>query len=208
MSTAVPGGDFVFNEPEEIPAVWGESARVLWARGEVLMICGPDGIGKTTVAQQALLAGLGIRPSSLLGLPLQPFGDRAAYLALDRPRQAARSLRRMVREEDRQALNERLTVWAGPLPFDFVREEPKTLAAFVQSLNASVLFIDSLKDVALDLSKDEIGGRVNLALQELVAAGIDTCVLHHQRKAQPGAPAPRRLADVYGSRWLTAGVAA
>jgi replicative DNA helicase len=171
------------------------------------MICGPDGVGKTTLAQQALLAGIGIRPATLLGLPLEPFDGRAVYLALDRPRQAARSLRRMVREEDRDALNEGLTVWAGPLPFDFLREEPKTLAAFVQSLDAdaSVLIVDSLKDVALDLSKDEVGGRVNLALQEVVAAGIETGVLHHQRKSQPGAPQPRRLADVFGSRWLTAG---
>jgi replicative DNA helicase len=112
----------------------------------------------------------------------------------------------MVRDEDRETLNKRLTVWAGPLPFDFIREEPKTLSEFAESLGATTLFIDSLKDVALDLSKDDVGGRVNLALQELVAAGIETCVLHHQRKAQQGAPQPRRLADVYGSRWLTAGV--
>jgi replicative DNA helicase len=202
----IPGGEFVFAEPEEIPALWGEGARVLWARGEVLMVCGPDGVGKSTLAQQILLAGLEIRPPTLLGLPLEPFGGHAAYLALDRPRQAARSLRRMVREEDRETLNERLTVWRGPLPFDLIQEKPGVLAAFAQHLGASVLVVDSLKDLALDLSTDETGGRVNLALQELVAAGIETCVLHHQRKAQPGASAPRRIADVYGSRWLTAGV--
>lgn len=203
---AIKGGEFIFNEPDEIPAIWGEDTRVLWASGEVLMIVGPDGVGKSSVAQQLLLALIGIRPATMLGLPLEPLAGHALYLALDRPRQIARSLRRMVSLEDRDTLNEKLTIWDGPLPFDFAKENPSTLATFAQELGASLLVIDSLKDVALDLSSDETGGRVNLALQELVAAGVETCVLHHQRKQQPNASPPRRLADVYGSRWLTAGV--
>ena len=53
MSQSVPGGDFVFNEPEKIPAIWGEDSRVLWACREVLMICGPDGVGQSRLCAAA-----------------------------------------------------------------------------------------------------------------------------------------------------------
>src|SRR5207248_1334883 len=35
---------------------------------------------------------------------------------------------------------------------------------------------------------------------------IELCVLHHQRKATGDNRKPRKLEDVYGSRWLTAGM--
>lgn len=58
-----------------------------------------------------------------------------------------------------------------------------------------------------ELVKDEIGSWVNIAQQELIASGRQLLALHHQRKEQGGGAAkPRRLADVYGSRWLTAGM--
>jgi replicative DNA helicase len=110
--------------------------------------------------------------------------------------------------DDRQALKERLTVWKGPLPFD-VSTEPAALAQFATDHGASDLFIDALKDVALDLTKDEAGGRVSRAFQEVIAAGVELCVSHHQRKEQAAsakAAKPKKLADVYGSRWLTAGM--
>jgi replicative DNA helicase len=127
------------------------------------------------------------------------------YLALDRPAQAARSLARMVAEDDRERLRERLLVWRGPLPFN-VTETPRALADFAARHAAGTVIVDSLKDLAFDLVKDEAGSRVNAAIQELVARGIEVAVLHHQRKGQQGAPAPKKLADVYGSRWLIAGM--
>jgi len=65
--------------------------------------------------------------------------------------------------------------------------------------------VDSLKDLAPKLSDDEVGSRVNSARQELLARGVQVFEVHHQRKEQRGQGAPKRLADVYGSRWLTAG---
>jgi replicative DNA helicase len=53
--------------------------------------------------------------------------------------------------------------------------------------------------------KDEVGSRVNMALQAVVAENIEACTFHHQRKGREGAK-PRKLEDVYGSRWLTAGM--
>jgi len=65
---------------------------------------------------------------------------------------------------------------------------------------------DSLKDVAVDLIKDNVGGRVSFQIGETIARGIEVCMLHHQREAQQGTAKPKALADVYGSRWLTAGM--
>lgn len=197
------GSQFILDTPAEVPAVWGDGGRVLWARGEPLLIVGPAGVGKTTLAQQLTLARHGAGPGELLGLPVSTDARRVLYVAADRPAQAARSFRRMVGEGDRAALDH-LAVHRGPLPFDLAAT-PAGLAEYAQSREAGTVVIDSLKDVALDLSKDETGSRVNLALQECVARGIEVAALHHQRKEQAGAGKPRSLADVYGSTWITAG---
>lgn len=198
------GATFVFDAAEDVPAVWGRDQQVAWAEGEGLMLVGPDGVGKTALQQQLVLARIGLR-AEVLGLPVRPAEAPVLYIAADRPPQAARSLRRMVAEDDRAALAERLIVWKGPLPFDLATE-PAELARFAKRLGVNDVFIDALKDVALDLSKDETGSRVNRALQETIAAGIEVCAAHHQRKEQNGGAKPRKLADVYGSRWLTAGM--
>jgi replicative DNA helicase len=201
---AIDGATFAFREAAEVPAVWGKDERVLWAKGEGLLIVGPDGVGKTTTQQQLLRARLGLA-NELLGLEVEPADKPVLYVAADRPRQAARSLRRMTSDEDRDVLAERLIVWEGPLPFDLT-SDPRALADFALAHGVGSLFVDALKDVALDLTKDEVGSRVNLALQEVIAAGVEFCGLHHQRKEQSAAGKPKRLADVYGSRWLTAGM--
>ncbi len=198
----LPGGDWILDAPTETAAVWGgASAAVAWAEGEPLMICGPEGVGKTAVSQQLALARIGLH-DGFLGMRVAVDDRPVLYIAADRPRQAQRSFARMVRSEDRATLNERLRIWRGPLPFD-VGADPKRLAMFAEGFGT--VFIDSLKDIALDLVKDEVGTRVNQALQELVAADIEACVNHHQRKGREGGK-PKKLEDVYGSRWLTAGM--
>jgi replicative DNA helicase len=83
--------------------------------------------------------------------------------------------------------------------------EPERFAPFVADLGAGTVVIDSLKDVALDLSKDETGARLNAAFQLALAEGIEVSGIHHQRKASAGNPKPRSLSDVYGSVWITSG---
>lgn len=203
-----PGGDFVFNEPEVIPALWGEGDRVLWAEGEGLMIAGGQGLGKTTIAQQLVLARLRLRPPSLLGFPVKPGEGQVLYLAMDRPRQAARSLRRMVTADLREKMNERLVVWPGPLPVS-VTSSAQALADWVQDECPGVdtLVVDSVKDLAPGLSSDEVGAAINMAWQEVIAREIELVVLHHERKAQSGSSLrASSLDDVYGSTWLTAGL--
>jgi len=203
-----PGGDFVFDEPEVIPSLWGEGDRVLWAEGEGLMIAGGQGLGKTTLAQQVVLARLGFRPPSFLGLPVKPGSGRVLYLAMDRPRQAARSLRRMVAPDQRAAMNERLVVWPGPLPVSVV-SSPQAMANWIQDECPGVdaVVVDSVKDLAPGLSSDEVGAAINMAWQEVIARDLQLLVLHHERKAQAGSSTrPATLDDVYGSTWLTAGL--
>jgi energy-coupling factor transporter ATP-binding protein EcfA2 len=203
---AVDGATFILHEPDQVPANWGRSDQVLWAEGEGLLLVGPDGVGKTTIAQQLALARIGIT-HDFLGYQVTPARGKVLYIAADRPRQAARSFARMVDASRSSELEDMLVVWPGPLPFDPLKE-PAGLADLAQSLEATDIFIDSLKDVALDLSTDETGSRLNIALQECVARNLELCALHHQRKEGRGKEGgkPNRLADVYGSRWLTAGM--
>lgn len=205
MSGLVDGATFALDAPTHVAAVCGDGSRVLWARGEPFMLVGPDGVGKTSIAQQLTLSRAGIKPATLLGhtVAADP-GHKVLYLALDRPLQAARSMRRMVSEADREILQERLVVWRGALPFDLVAG-PDRLLAFAQEHDATTVVIDCLKDVAGNLSDEATGQAINRAMQLCVEAGVETLPLHHQRKAQGDNKKPRRLSDVYGSRWLTAG---
>jgi DNA-binding NtrC family response regulator len=61
------GGDFILDEPEIIPAIWGQGERVLWAEGEGIMITGHQGVGKTIVAQQLVLHRIGLRAGDSCG---------------------------------------------------------------------------------------------------------------------------------------------
>ena len=201
---AITGGTFVLDQPDGIPAVWGKGTEVAWSQGEPLLLVGPPGVGKTTLAQQLVLRRSGVLPGDLLGLPVEPSDRPVLYVAGDRPRQAARSLRRMVTEADRQALDAGLIFWPGPLPFH-LGTEPERLAAMAEQYGAGTVVLDSLKDVAPGLEKPEVGSAVNVALQHLVAADVEVIGLHHQRKASGDNKRPTSLADVYGSTWLTAG---
>ena len=199
---ALDGATFFLDAPDHVPAVWGEGERVLWPEGEPLLIVGPDGVGKTSLAQQLAFKRHGIGEDVLLGLPIALDPRAVLYVAADRPEQARRSGRRMVSEADRRAL-EWLRVWRGPLPFDLVTH-PERLARFAADHDAGTLVLDSLKDVALDLSQDETGSRVAHAFQHVVAAGVELVALHHPRKEGTDGRKSRSLADVYGSRWIPA----
>lgn len=197
----INGGSFILDGTAEVEARWGSRSEVLWARGESLMIAGTPGVGKTTIAGQILaaLAGIG---SDVLGLPVAP-ARRVLYLAMDRPRQVKRALRRRFTEEHREALEENVVFWAGPIERDAGRDST-VLLDLARRYDADVIIVDSLKDAAVKLTDDEAGGTLNRAIQACNAHNVDVLVLHHQRKGQNGAK-PNRLEDVYGSTWLTAG---
>jgi energy-coupling factor transporter ATP-binding protein EcfA2 len=178
----VSGREFVLDAPTTVPANWGAGREVLWAAGEPLLICGPQGVGKSTLLQQLALARIGIGPSDFLGYSVAPADARALYIAADRPRQIARSLRRMVSDEDAQLLSDGLIVWPGPLPFDLAKH-PERLAEWVLESGATDVFADSLKDLCSPLSSDEVGSAYNRAVAGVIAAGVEFAANHHQRKA-------------------------
>lgn len=170
---SVDGATFVLSVPDKIPMIWGDDDGIAWAKGEGLMLVGPDGVGKTSIVQQLVLARAGIRSGSLLGMDVEEAAGRVLYIAGDRPRQAASSLRRMVTHADEARLRDRLIVWKGPLDFN-INDSPTVLREFVDSFDGvSDVVIDSLKDVADDLSDNAIGTRVNRALQEVIASGYE-----------------------------------
>jgi hypothetical protein len=201
----IDGAAFILDQPDVMPAIWGEPHAPLWVEGEGFMITGPQGAGKTTLAGQLVLALCGLR-DDVLGLPVKRADGPVVYLAMDRPRQIARSFARMVSGGDRKALRKSLKVWQGPPPVNVV-QEPASLCQWARDQHgARYVVIDSYKDLAADLSDGTTGAAINAAVQECVAEGIGWLGLHHHRKAQADNPAPSSLSDVYGSGWLTAGL--
>jgi hypothetical protein len=198
---ALNGAAFILDESVELEARWGTGADVLWARGESMVIAAPPGVGKTTIAAQLVAALIGILPH-VLDYDVTP-ARRVLYLAMDRPRQIRRALKRLFHEAHREALAERLIVRPGPLPAD-LGKRPEQLLELAKLYGCDVIVIDSLKDAAVKLTDDEVGGNVNRAIQHCNAADIDVLILHHQRKGV-GGEKPTKLEDVYGSTWITAG---
>lgn len=108
-------------------------------------------------------------------------------------------------EEQRALVRERVRFWRGPLPFD-IGSEPDKLLGFVLELGVETFIADSLKDLAMDLSKEEPAARVNRAWQLLISNGVEVVDLHHPRKSVAGQVSkPKALDEVYGNTWLTAG---
>ena len=196
------GSVFVLDDPADLEPLWGSGDEVLWAAGEPTHIVGPTGVGKTTVALQVLAGRLGLY-SEVLGLPVAPSEGKVLYLAMDRPRQIRRAMRRLFNEEQRELLEKRLVVWEGPLPGD-LGKNPGVLLSVAEEAGASDIFIDSLKDAAVKITDDEVGGNLNRAMQFAIRDGYQVFGLHHQRKGQGGSK-PNTLEDVYGSTWITAG---
>lgn len=205
MDRARPGGEWLLEGPSEVPAVWGAGHRVAWAKGEPLMIAAPTGAGKTTLAQQLLLARIGLGERALLGLPVVTDQRPVLYVAADRPAQARRSLRRMIDPNDSAVLDDQLLVHDGPLPWLLNgRDDQDKLVRYALHHGVGTIVIDSLKDVATGLSDDLNAGLVARSLQMLVAEGIEVVVLHHCRKSQEGNRRPKSIDDVYGNYALTA----
>ncbi len=193
------GASVILDGPPEPPAVWGQEDEVLWADGEVFMLAGPTGVGKTTLAQQVILGLMGIN-DEVLGYPVRE-AKRVLYITADRPRQAIRAIQRIVNEEHREILRERLRFAQGPPEADFARS-PETLLNMVKAADCDTVIVDSLQDVASKLSDDETGSGIKRACGLATAAGVNVMILHHHRKPQNGSK-PDKVEDVYGSSIIT-----
>jgi Bifunctional DNA primase/polymerase, N-terminal/AAA domain len=194
----VSGANFILDQPKNVPALWGEGEHVLWPEGEALMIGAGQGLGKTTLAGLLVRGLLGL-DAGVLGQPVNGSGEVILYLAMDRPRQIARSLARQFTGAERELLDNHLIVRPGPPQADLARE-PELLVGMMRDLNAGIVFVDSLKDAAVGLSEDEVGAGYNRARQHVLHDGRQVCDLHHVTKASADT-----INDIYGSTWLTSG---
>jgi Bifunctional DNA primase/polymerase, N-terminal/AAA domain len=200
----VNGASFILDIPATIPALWGEGNEVLWAEGESLMIAGPLGLGKTTMAGLLIRAQLGVGKGTVLDLPVAERPGKILYLAMDRPAQIARALARQFNQDDRAVLAERLVIWKGPPPAD-VAKNPELLVELAQAAGAHTVYLDSVKDAAIGLSEDEVGAGYNRARQHLLADGRELSELHHTTKRGANGGPPTSVADIYGSAWIANG---
>lgn len=198
------GADWLNSGSDTPDPMWGDQERMLAVKKQPLVLAGAQGAGKTVVGGHLLMGALGVPTfETLLGLPVALTERKALYLAADRPDQARLSLRRMV---DPEQVRDRLVVWQGPPPHD-IAKTPHLLIEMAMEAKASLVMLDSLKDIALKLSDDEVGASVNLAVQHCIAEGVDVIALHHPRKVggDESASKVRTIDDLYGSAWLTTG---
>jgi replicative DNA helicase len=147
------------------------------------MIGAPQGVGKTTLAGMLVRARIGLSDDPVLGLLVEASDQPVLYLAMDRPRQIARSLSRQFRADlkSRDVLDKKLLVRPGPPPEDLA-QNPTLLVRMAQELGVGTVVVDSLKDAAVGLSDDAVGAGWNRARQHVLAAGIEMIELHHTRK--------------------------
>ncbi len=198
------GATFLLDLPDTPPAIWGKGDDIFWAEGEALMIAGPQGVGKTTIAGQLLRGLIGLQ-TEVLGLPMRTVeAKRVGYLAMDRPQQARRALGRMFTEVERSYIAEMIRFWSGPLPAD-AAVDPQIFVRVAHQLDSEVLVVDSMKDAAVGLSKDEVGAGYNRARQFALAEGVQLLELHHVVKNGADGKSPKNLAGIFGSTWLTTG---
>ena len=142
------------SEPENAASVWGSGDEILWSPGEPLLITGPEGVGKSTLLQQLVLARLGLR-HEVLGFPVKPTERRVVYIAGDRPIQIRRSWLRMLSKEDLRALSGRLAICEDPI--DLARN-PRALADVALAARADTVAVDGLSDIIVaDLREDLTG---------------------------------------------------
>lgn len=214
-TAALDGDSFMFGDIAADIPIWGAGDDLLWSEGGGLMIASDQGLGKSLTAQQVIAARLGVGPNELLGLTINPLaqGKSVVYLALDRPRQIARSMVRLFKADaERSIARERLKVWTKPIPIDILGD-PVAFADWLQDTfgpNIGDLVIDSVKDLTpANLSNGEVGQALDMSWKECRARGMSTLILHHERKSGSDESRSNRmpsLDNIYGSVWLTSGM--
>jgi replicative DNA helicase len=202
--TIQSGSDFLFAEQDAVASIWGSGDQVIWASGEVLIVAGPPGVGKSTVVQHLALARAGIGPGEVLGYPVEPDPERRVLmLSLDRPTQIARSMRRMVSElEHGRILRDQFRVCTD-LGFD-IGESPNALAHLAQEQNAGTVVLDSAFCAASGLREDDKMSSAMRALRKCEANGARVVMVHHIRKQSRSDPASPQLDSMFGSAMISA----
>lgn len=202
-------GDAVLDLPSVSPN-WGPPDCPLTAAGQSTLIFGPDGTGKSTVAQHYTKARLALPGWSggMLGEPVLPLpvDQSVLYLAADRPIQILEGFQRGLTDEHRALLHGRLTFWQGPPPIDLTTPAgQRWLLSKIEETNAALLVLDSRKDFGDVLDQREVS-RLNRLLKQLDAAGVEVVVLHHCVQKGDSLKVPADLTHVFGLREVYSGM--
>jgi AAA domain len=196
----IRGAEVLSPDESNQVALWGDTEEdILWASGETLILTGPIGIGKTTLAQQLILARAGMREPDLLGYPVAVDERPIFYIAADRYKQAFRSFRRMLAPDDKPALDEHYIFHKGPPDVDLAFNCDE-FVEWVLAVGPGTLVVDSLKDVARGLVNDDVGSGYTRAVNRLMAEDIELIILAHPRKNWSGSK--MTTDDIYGSMMI------
>jgi hypothetical protein len=199
--------DVLAESQAKIPTIWGPPESPLWSKGESLMLAGDVGVGKSTLAEELVVARLG-KLDTVLGYPVETDGGRVLYIAADRPKQILRGLNRTI-GGGVDGVGNMLVFRAGPLPVGIDLGDPactEWLLEQARAMGATTVVVDSIKDTFREQSDEGSAGAYNIARQRVVSNGVELIEIHHTRKTSTQGHGDRSGLDaVYGSRWLTAG---
>lgn len=200
-----PGGTWLLDESHVVEPIWGTPKQTLWSKGEPFYIFAPPGIGKSTLVQNLALVRSGVHEGPVLDLPVQVDDGRTLYIAADRSRQVARSWRRMISRQDKEALDAVFVIHTGEPPFT-ISKQPEELVPWVRSFgDIGTVVVDSLFNLAPSLTDEEGAANANRAFQALVHDGVDVIALHHDRKRGENEREWVSLDDMYGGRPISGG---
>lgn len=192
--------------------IWGQGKSALWPKNQGFMVFGDDGAGKSTLIQQVVLAAKGLRSPKVLDHPVAALDGVVVYIAADRPANIQDSFGRMVDTTDRATARrfaESFRFWSGAVPF-LADDDPQAFAQWcIDRANGEpvgMVVLDSVKDVLSDPASNLAGAQFNRMVQELIERGIEFGCCHHNRKSTGDNKKPKLLSDVFGSRFLTAGL--
>ena len=201
---ATDGWAFVTDTATETAPIWGEPGKAAWASGESLMLVGPPGVGKSTIAQQVVLSRLGLL-AQVLEMPVQA-GEKVLYIAADRP---ARARSRLLPDRPARRRGDPASAF-GLLVRPAARfPERRTSSARRAGRRARRGHRGHRQPQGRrrQATTDEAGLAYNNARRQLLRDGVELLELHHQRKQGQDASRNQRpvLDQVYGSAWFTAG---
>ncbi len=197
-------GGALLDVPDVIPSVWGEGRKVVWASGQGFIPFGPTGVGKTTLIQHVLAAGMRVKglDTKVLDVEVPEFTKPWIYVAADRPDQVKRAFARLLGSQAREFLNERLIIVKGSPGYHLSNPKHVEYAAEdAVDLGAGGIVFDSLKDVSGGLVSDEAGQAIGQSMNALVREGVEVALLHHARK---GERRPTSIDEMYGSALIPA----
>ena len=201
LNATTQGGSFILDDQTSDDYWWGDGQDILAMRGEAVVLAANTGVGKTTLAAQVIAAWIGTQPDAL-GCQVRGDGRKVLLLAMDRPKQAARALRRIFGAEHRELLDAMLVVRKGPPPAQ-ITSDPTVWATLAAEHDAGLVIVDGLKDATSELNGDEAGLAANQAMQSVIASPSELLVLHHLRIGVAGGKPS--LDDLYGSTWIPSG---